>query len=550
MPAAAPSWAENYVAKLESPAALYDRAGVVLAANAAFLAGVGRPDFTPGHTKIDALLGRTTGRDRWDTEFNPGRRRCYRLLGAPGLDRRIEASVELLSEQLTADQPDDLRVIRLLGAAASPDNERGLAVSELGYSLALQGGADGMWEWNPLTKDLYLSPRLLAILGYPDSFEVRTTDDWLDLVHPDDRVRYNRENIRHLRRETPYFQCEYRLRRADGEWAWGYSRGLASFDEQGVARRMAGSITDISARKAAEAALDATRQALESLNASLESRVAERTRELALALDELRRTHHTLDQAHEQLVQAETLASLGRMVAVIAHELNTPIGNSRIAATTLRERAKFFAEQARDGLRRSELESFLSMLDVGTQLLDESLHRAASLVSGFKQLAVDQTSAQRRPFTLDNVLGEIRVTLGPSLRRSGCRVEWAVEEGIELDSYPGALSQVIINLIENATVHAFDGQAPGLIEVSAAATAAGQVAITVRDDGAGIPPSLQRKVFEPFFTTRIGRGGTGLGLNIVYNLTTGILGGHIHLRSEPGAGSSFELVLPRHAPVA
>lgn len=424
-----------------------------------------------------------------------------------------------------------------------------LEVSEQGYALALRGAADGMWEWNPLTKDLYLSPRLLAIFGYPESYVVRSTDEWMLLVHPDDRQYYNAENIRHLRRETPYFQCEYRIRRADGDWAWGYSRGIAAFDADGVARRMAGSITDISARKQAEAELWRARQEVEALNASLEQRVLERTRELAVAIEALRSTHSSLDQAHQQLIQAERLASLGRMVAVIAHELNTPIGNSRIAASTLRDEAQAFSAKIAGGLRRSDLNAFMTTLDTGTQLLDRSLQRAAGLISSFKQVAVDQTSAQRRRFELDELIDEIRTTVSPGLNRSGCKHEWQVVRGVAMDSFPGPLGQVLINLVDNAVMHAFEGRQSGTISVVASEHGSDDVCLEVRDDGVGVPEDKQQQIFEPFFTTRMGRGGTGLGLSIAYNIVSGVLGGSIVLQSTPNRGAVFRLLIPKIAPL-
>lgn len=143
----------------------------------------------------------------------------------------------------------------------------GLEASEQGFALALKGAADGIWEWHPVTKALFLSPRLLSIFGYPEDFQVRSTNEWLQLVHPDDRARYNAANARHLRGETPHFECEYRIRRADGSWAWGLSRGIAAIDPDGIARRMAGSITDISERKKQEELIHylATRDSLTSL---------------------------------------------------------------------------------------------------------------------------------------------------------------------------------------------------------------------------------------------------------------------------------------------
>ena len=540
---------KEFVGQFSQPAAVLTREGVILAASDGFADALGAQCLAPGRSVITKYLKRSTGRDVWASELRPGVRRCFQVQGRSGLNARIEVVVRSCDGPCCDEGKNGCLIMLIMGTA--PDREAddgGLELSELGYELALQGGADGMWEWNPLTKDLFLSPRLLAIFGYPSDFKVRTTDDWLDLVHPEDRARYNRENSRHLRRETQVFHCEFRVRRADGSWGWGYSRGLAHFDEFGVARRMAGSITDISSRKSAEAELERTRQALELLNASLEERVAERTRELAAALEELRITHSTLHHTQDQLVRAETMASLGRMVAVIAHELNTPIGNARMAASTLHEQAADFLVRAQTGLRRSELDGFLDTLETGTRLLDSGLQRAASLISSFKQVAVDQTSAQQRRFDMTKLMDEIKTTLEPGLRRSGVAHQWKVQPGLSLISYPGPLGQILINLIENALIHAFEGMAPGTIQITVEAEPGDWVRIDVSDNGRGIDEPDQKKIFDPFYTTRMGRGGTGLGLSIVYNLMTGVLGGTIHLQSAPGAGSRFVIRLPCQAP--
>ena len=263
---------------------------------------------------------------------------------------------------------------------------------------------------------------------------------------------------------------------------------------------------------------------------------------------ELAASHESLTAAHAQLAQAETMASLGRMVAVIAHELNTPIGNARLAASTLREQSHAFAGRMAAGVRRSDLDALLASIETGTRLLDSGLMRAAHLISSFKQIAVDQTSSQRRVFRLDTLIDEIGTTLEPGIRRSGCTLVWKVEPDIELDSCPGPLGHVLINLIDNAVRHAFDGHEPGTVTVSVQPVDPDDIELKVCDDGAGIPPANLRRVFDPFFTTRLGRGGTGLGLSIVYNIVTGVLGGKITVTSTLGGGACFTARLPRQAP--
>lgn len=288
--------------------------------------------------------------------------------------------------------------------------------------------------------------------------------------------------------------------------------------------------------------------ALQALNADLEERVRMRTEELSEANEELSVTLENLQATQAQLVQSEKLASLGALVAGIAHELNTPIGNARIAASTLNGRTKRFDVAMESGLKRSTLLEFSRVVREGSDIIDRNLERAASLIASFKQVAVDQTSYQRRSFALKEVVDEIGLTLAPTIRHSGVHLSLEVPEGIVLDSYPGPLGRVIVNLINNAVVHAFEPEKPGNITI-VAVDRGNRVALHVTDDGKGIPAEHLRHIYDPFFTTRMGQGGSGLGLNIVYNLVTDLLGGEISVDSEPGQGTTFLVLLPYCAPL-
>ncbi|MBC7619943.1 MAG: HAMP domain-containing histidine kinase, partial [Candidatus Saccharibacteria bacterium] len=238
------------------------------------------------------------------------------------------------------------------------------------------------------------------------------------------------------------------------------------------------------------------------------------------------------------------MSALGALVAGIAHELNTPIGNSLTVASTLQDHGNAFAAEMLTGVTRSKLDEFVQSSQQGTNILMRSLHHAAELVSSFKQVAVDQTSVNRRVFRLKETLNEILLTLGPTLRKTTHVVACVVPEDIALDSYPGPLGQIVTNLINNALLHAFEGRQHGKIVITATVNQPGWVDISVSDDGCGIAQAHLDKVFDPFFTTKLGRGGSGLGLNIVYNLVTTSLGGRIQVMSPPGAGACFTLTLP------
>nr|WP_316644016.1 ATP-binding protein [uncultured Roseateles sp.] len=281
------------------------------------------------------------------------------------------------------------------------------------------------------------------------------------------------------------------------------------------------------------------------LNTRLEQRVQERTQALEAANKDLTAALENLQRAQSELIRTEKMAALGSLVAGIAHELNTPIGNAVMVASTLQQHGKELADGVEQGLRRSTLDSFISNTRHGTDILMKNLSRASELVASFKQVAVDQTSVNRRLFALDEMVAEIVLTMGPTIRRYGHQVLCQIPPKIVMDSYPGPLGQVLGNLINNAFIHAFDTKFKGTVSISARMTTPNRVELEVRDNGRGIPADHLDRIFDPFFTTKLGQGGSGLGLNIVYNLVTEVLGGSITVKSQPGEGCCFYLSLPQ-----
>lgn len=284
------------------------------------------------------------------------------------------------------------------------------------------------------------------------------------------------------------------------------------------------------------------------LNTQLEDRVDERTRQLQAANHELSQALVSLRQAQDHLVQSEKLAALGALVAGVAHELNTPIGNGLTVASSLLDKTRDFALAANAPLQRSVLAQFVTDSVLAADILVRNLSRAATLVSSFKQVAVDRTSSQRRAFELYELLDEVVLTLNPAIRRSLCEVHSQIAPGLRLDSYPGPLGQVLTNLIDNALVHGFTPNQSGRVDISSSSLGANEVEISVRDNGRGIDASHLKRVFDPFFTTRLGQGGSGLGLHIVHNIVTGVLGGRVDVHTPAGGGAQFVLRLPLIAP--
>jgi signal transduction histidine kinase len=265
---------------------------------------------------------------------------------------------------------------------------------------------------------------------------------------------------------------------------------------------------------------------------------------------ELQEMIATLARAREDLVRNEKLAGLGSLVAGIAHELNTPIGNSLMAASTFEMQTQDLNQHLHDdgSIKRSVFEQYIQNAQMAVDILTRNLHRAADIVTNFKQVAVDQTSSQRRSFLLGEVVAGNLLTLQPTIKRTPFVIDQHIPESLMMESYPGPLGQVITNLINNAIVHGYDGRSEGAIEVSAALSGQGWVTITVKDHGNGIAPHDLKRIFDPFFTTKLGVGGSGLGLNIVHNIVTEVLGGNIRVASEVGCGTCFTLTIPMLAP--
>ncbi len=252
--------------------------------------------------------------------------------------------------------------------------------------------------------------------------------------------------------------------------------------------------------------------------------------------------YRLLKTTQAQLVAQEKLAALGSLVAGVAHELNTPIGNSLLMASALQERTDAIAVRFEaQEIRRSDLGGFIGAAQEASGLIMRSLFAAADLVNSFKQVAVDQASAQRRRFNLDQASHEIVATMMNQVRKAGHTLELAIPNTIVMDSYPGPYGQVIINFVNNSLLHAFE-RPGGRITLTASTPEPGRVQIVYRDDGVGIAPEHQARIFDPFFTTKMGQGGSGLGLNITYNIVTSLLAGRIRVISD--GGTTFILDLP------
>lgn len=289
--------------------------------------------------------------------------------------------------------------------------------------------------------------------------------------------------------------------------------------------------------------------ALSDLNEQLEQRVLRRTHELELSNQALQDNIEELNRTRDEVVRSEKFAALGSLVAGVAHELNTPIGNALTVSSSLHNQTQDFASRMHLGLRKSEFEQLISDQITGTELIQRNIHRAAELISSFKQVAVDQSSDRRREFTLLELCQEIMQTVQHRLRQHHVSVQLDIPDTISLDSFPGPLGQILLNLINNALLHAF-GAEGGAIRLYAQQQSKQQILLIFSDNGQGIPAEDLPRIFDPFFTTKLGQGGSGLGLPIVFRLVHSVLGGQIKVSSDLGVGTRFEIKLPNVAPNA
>ncbi|WP_168204061.1 sensor histidine kinase [Aliikangiella coralliicola] len=264
--------------------------------------------------------------------------------------------------------------------------------------------------------------------------------------------------------------------------------------------------------------------------------------------EKLSNTLESLTKTQEQLARSEKLASLGGLVASIVHELNTPIGNTMLAASTLSDDISTLKNTFDSGsLKKSSLEEFIELALKTIALIQNNTNSTNELIKNFKQVAVDQTSERRRTFDLKSVFEELIWVLTPQIKRTPYIIKNLVIEGLILDSYPGALGQIITNLINNSIIHGFEKRSQGTITVKAEEVD-GDIRIVYEDDGDGIPEDKLQKIFDPFYTTKLSKGGSGLGLNIVKSLITDLLGGKIEVESELQKGTTFIIQIPKKAP--
>jgi len=436
---------------------------------------------------------------------------------------------------------------RAVGIARLRERQRQLIESAERYRLALWAGGDELFDWD-LT-----AGTLLSVSGNPDrepgeAVPLPGVEAFAQYLHPEDFPGYRDAMQDHLAGKTPHYEAVYRLRAPGGAWSWKLARGMiVARDAAGLPLRIAETQHDISAIKAVESdLLELTRE--------LDARVHERTRELHQERQDLqeanRRLLEAIDELHRtqsELIESEKMASLGRLVAGVAHEVNTPLGVGVTAISFLSAQLRAIQNALERGLSAGEVRTLLASAQAAGTMAENNLLRAAELIRSFKQVAVDQATGDIRTINLQAYLDGILKSLHPALRKTNHQVLVDCSPIIEVSTRPDALYQIVSNLVMNSLLHAFPDKDAGTIRISVLPQDQ-QLTLRYEDDGVGMDAHVADRVFEPFFTTKRGRGGTGLGMLVAFNLVTQALGGRISLITQPGKGVRFDIVLPSMAP--
>lgn len=291
--------------------------------------------------------------------------------------------------------------------------------------------------------------------------------------------------------------------------------------------------------------IETQNQRILNLNESLERQVKDRTYQLENANNELTDAYKNLKEAQNLIVQNEKLGALGQMISGMAHEMNTPIGNAYTASTFIRGVAKDLSQKVQGNvIKRGEFLEIVEEIENGSDIVYRNLQIASDLISNFKQISADHQTMECRQFNLYEILKNIVVTFGIDLRNANVKIEFLCDEDLVMVSYPGAVVHVVSNLIRNALVHGFEGRGEGHIRIEVFEFS-DTISIMIQDDGIGMSEQVQSQIYDPFFTTKRARGGTGLGLNIVHNMITNVLQGSITCTSTPGKGTQFNVRFPK-----
>lgn len=405
--------------------------------------------------------------------------------------------------------------------------------SERQMKLAIWGSGDAIWDWNIVNNHI---ERLgLVFLGYDEKDGPNTPAGFHSLVHPDDQQKVKQTIDKLLNGQLDTMSIQYRVKHHDGRWCWVADNGKVVEVQNGKPARLSGTLKDINHLKAQEFAL-------RDLNANLETKVQQRTQDLADKNGQLISTITTLEQTQNQLVEAEKMASLGKVVAGLAHEMNTPLGITTTAASCLETNVDSINEMVNTGkLTKNNLNRAVSAITDSNKLIVNNTARTAQLVTTFKQLSIEieQTCTVEMPEFIEQAIQ----TFEPSDSLSQVNMAFVDIKPFKTDSIPEYLLLVLSKLYDNSIHHGFCSSKPGIIHIDVEKSDS-HWSIVYSDNGQGLPEDTIQQIFEPFYTTKRHAGFTGLGMHIVYNLVTQALKGSIRCRSNHPSGLMVSMRFP------
>lgn len=427
----------------------------------------------------------------------------------------------------------------------SRKTEKKLAESEDRLQLALSGASLGTWDWYIQSDALTVNKRWVEMLGYTEEELKPTKQMWVDLIHPEDKDNVMNILNNHLIGLTDSYEIEFRLHHKLGSWVWVLAKGkVIDKDESGIPIRACGTHLDITERKNTELKLLSQRTELSDANNQLllhkehlEDLIFDRTAELETSIADLKSTQ-------DQLIEAEKMASLGGLVAGIAHEINTPVGTSITIASHLGDKTKSIKNAFdKSKLTKSELQAFIDNALESTTMILNNMNRTAGLVNSFKQVATDQSSLNLREFNVKDYVVEVLRSMNSRFKRTKFTIGLDVPEDIVIFNDPGILYQVLSNLLMNSLNHGFKNLDEGSINIQIAQNQ-NMITLVYSDTGHGISEENIQRIYDPFFTTGRSQGNTGLGMNIIFNSVTQTLKGSIKCDSILGEGTTFTIKFP------
>ncbi|MGL1901217.1 MAG: PAS domain S-box protein [Fibrobacterales bacterium] len=414
--------------------------------------------------------------------------------------------------------------------------EIALRFSEERFRGAFEHAAIGMALIGLSGEFLQVNSELCEMLGY-SSVELQHRE-FADMYLPEFRDGVVQE-LKSMIVDSDYKnRVEKQFVKKDGSTVHVIFSYLLHRDAEDYPQYFVVQVINITARILAE-------QQIYHLNEELEMRVEHRTMELIKLNKELGESLQNLNQTQEQLVQSEKMAALGSLVAGVAHEINTPIGIAVTAASFLEERTNSTLLMfEKNGLTRGTFEEYIKTASESTQMILSNMTRASGLIKSFKKVAVDQTRDEKREFNIKGYIEDTLLSLKPQLKQTHININLKCPDDIMMHSYPGEISQVITNLIMNSVTHGFpEKEEKGNINI-VVVKGMENIEFTYQDNGKGIPEENMGRVFDPFFTTSRSKGGTGLGMHLIYNIVTHKLKGTIRLLSLPNDGVNFIIKVP------